>query len=322
VKDPAGRKLGSIVWLHDSTGTTGMEASDGGERTAHATQDKLVEIFDALPVPVWRRNEALDIVWWNAAFSAAVGGGVEAVEQPSSGLGLPLVERFVELHGGRVELVSTRRKGTRVTCTFPERTLTRQRLAAADGQAGRKPARTHCGQRTRTVQIVMPPPEAKVITPSRSFALEIGALSETEALATATAEIAAPGDVIALAGALGTGKTTFARFFIRALGGTEEVPSPTFSLVQVYDLARAPVWHFDLYRLRDPEDGIELGIDEALSSGISLIEWPDRLGGMLPEDRLELTFDDPAGGPRRANLAGRGSWSERAQVLAARLAAP
>jgi tRNA threonylcarbamoyladenosine biosynthesis protein TsaE len=167
----------------------------------------------------------------------------------------------------------------------------------------------------------MPPPQTKVIMP-QAFAVEIGALAETEALARAAAKLAAPGDIIALAGALGTGKTTFARFFVRALGGTEEVPSPTFNLVQVYDLPRGPVWHFDLYRLRDPQDAIELGIDEAISDGISLIEWPDRLGGLLPGDRLELTFDDPAGAPRRADLVGHGSWSKRAQVLAARLAAP
>ncbi len=167
----------------------------------------------------------------------------------------------------------------------------------------------------------MPSLQTKAPSP-HEFAVEIAALSATEALAAAISDIAALGDVIALAGALGTGKTTFARYFIRALGGTEEVPSPTFNLVQVYELARVTVWHFDLYRLRDPRDGIELGLDDALAGGVSVIEWPDRLGGLLPQDRLDIALEDPADTPRRAAIIGRGSWSERVPDLAARIAAP
>ena len=154
----------------------------------------------------------------------------------------------------------------------------------------------------------------------QELAVEIAALSETEALAGATAGLAEPGDVIALGGALGSGKTTFARYFIRALGGTEEVPSPTFNLVQVYDLPRVTVWHFDLYRLRGPQDCNELGLDEALAEGVSVIEWPDRLGAWLPHDRLDVVLEEPANAPRRADLVGRGSWSGRVQAVAARMA--
>lgn len=134
----------------------------------------------------------------------------------------------------------------------------------------------------------------------------------TTALAARLAERARPDDVIALKGDLGTGKTTFARAFIRALGGDEEVPSPTFTLVQLYELDRATVWHFDLYRLQSPEEAWELGIEEAFATGIALIEWPERLGSLLPERRLEIAFafgDRPEA--RRARLSADSDWTAR-----------
>ncbi|HEY1259264.1 MAG TPA: tRNA (adenosine(37)-N6)-threonylcarbamoyltransferase complex ATPase subunit type 1 TsaE, partial [Stellaceae bacterium] len=96
----------------------------------------------------------------------------------------------------------------------------------------------------------------------------------TAALAERLAGIAAAGDVIALEGELGSGKTTLARAFIAARGAGEEVPSPTFTLVQTYQAETVSIWHFDLYRLQAPEEAWELGIEEALADGISLIEWP------------------------------------------------
>jgi tRNA threonylcarbamoyladenosine biosynthesis protein TsaE len=134
----------------------------------------------------------------------------------------------------------------------------------------------------------------------------------TAALAARLAARARPGDVIALAGDLGTGKTTFVRAFIGALGGDEEVPSPTFTLVQLYELERATIWHFDLYRLRSPEEAWELGIEEAFATGIALIEWPERLGPLLPERRLEIAFafgDRPEA--RRAALFAGPDWTAR-----------
>src|SRR5712691_8547258 len=108
----------------------------------------------------------------------------------------------------------------------------------------------------------------------------------TAALAARISALAQPADVIALKGDLGAGKTTFARAFIRARGNCEEeVPSPTFTLVQVYEVEPAAIWHFDLYRLRSAEEAWELGIEEAFGDGISLIEWPERLGVLLPERR-------------------------------------
>jgi len=145
----------------------------------------------------------------------------------------------------------------------------------------------------------------------------------TAALAAVLAARAVPGDVLALFGDLGAGKTAFARAFINALSHPEahrpeEVPSPTFTLVQVYERAPAPVWHFDLYRLERPEDAYELGLEEALGQAILLIEWPERLGPLLPAARLEvrLSFAESAGA-RRARLVAIGPWAERLEGLAA-----
>ncbi|MFP6711384.1 MAG: tRNA (adenosine(37)-N6)-threonylcarbamoyltransferase complex ATPase subunit type 1 TsaE [Rhodospirillales bacterium] len=135
----------------------------------------------------------------------------------------------------------------------------------------------------------------------------------TAALATKLADIAAPGDVICLIGDLGAGKTVFARAFIAARGGDGEVPSPTFTLVQLYEFAKGDVYHFDLYRLEDAEEIFELGIEDAMNEGISLIEWPDRLGAYLPFERLDviLSIGDEQQ-MREVDLIGRGeSWPDR-----------
>jgi tRNA threonylcarbamoyladenosine biosynthesis protein TsaE len=144
-------------------------------------------------------------------------------------------------------------------------------------------------------------------------------LAATAGLAKALAARAILRDVIALRGDLGLGKTTFARAFIQARRGGEsvaEVPSPTFTLVQVYELPDAPVWHFDLYRLTNAEDAWELGIEEAFGTGITLIEWPDRLGSLLPAERLDVELR-PGSGPdaRRARLRGGGAWPRRLEGL-------
>jgi tRNA threonylcarbamoyladenosine biosynthesis protein TsaE len=135
----------------------------------------------------------------------------------------------------------------------------------------------------------------------------------TAALAARVAAAARPGDVVALQGELGAGKTAFARAFIRARMSTdEEVPSPTFTLVQIYEGTDAAVWHFDLYRLAAADETWELGIEEAFAGGISLIEWPDRLGPLLPRHRLDITLefgDEPAS--RRALIEGGGDWFSR-----------
>ncbi len=133
------------------------------------------------------------------------------------------------------------------------------------------------------------------------------------ALAAKLAGIAEPGDVIALIGDLGAGKTSFARAFVAAKGGDGEVPSPTFTLVQLYEFAGGDVYHFDLYRLEEAEEIFELGIEDAMSDGISLIEWPDRMGAYLPFERIDIVLgigeDETV---RNVELTGRGdSWTER-----------
>jgi len=129
-----------------------------------------------------------------------------------------------------------------------------------------------------------------------------------------------PGDLVTLCGELGAGKTTLARAIIQILSasGHEEIPSPTFTLVQIYATARMPVSHFDLYRLSAPSELDELGLDLALEKGIALVEWPERAGGILPHDRLEVQLeDDDEGATRRITLTGHGSWCARLERLAA-----
>jgi tRNA threonylcarbamoyladenosine biosynthesis protein TsaE len=140
--------------------------------------------------------------------------------------------------------------------------------------------------------------------------------AETAALARALAACARPGDVIALAGNLGAGKTSFARAFVRAFHGDEEeeVPSPTFTLVQTYPGPRGELWHVDAYRLKDPDEILELGLDDAFPDDILLIEWPDRLGPHLPRRRLEITLSHgPTEASRRAILRDCGGcdWCQR-----------
>jgi tRNA threonylcarbamoyladenosine biosynthesis protein TsaE len=149
-------------------------------------------------------------------------------------------------------------------------------------------------------------------------AVELPDEAATRGLAAAVAALAEPGDVIALKGELGAGKTTFARAFIRARGASDEVPSPSFSLVQVYETGPATVWHFDLYRLRSPEEAWELGIEDAFAEGISLIEWPERLGPLLPDRRLEIALCfGRRPNARRACLDGGPEWQTRLTPIAA-----
>jgi len=141
--------------------------------------------------------------------------------------------------------------------------------------------------------------------------LTLDSEKDTLALGAILAAQARRGDVIALSGPLGAGKTTLARGFIQALADRdEEVVSPTFTLVQVYDTKAAPIWHFDLYRLNTADDVLELGFEEALATGISLIEWPERLGGLLPAARLDVVLSS-AGSGRTAELSGGPAWAER-----------
>ena len=134
----------------------------------------------------------------------------------------------------------------------------------------------------------------------------------TAGLGAAVGRALATGEAVCLSGPLGAGKSTLARGLIRALTTpNEEVPSPTFTLIQTYDAEGLSIAHLDLYRLTSPDEAYEIGLDEALADGAALIEWPERLEGRLPPDRLDidLAFD---GLGRRARLTGHGGWEGRA----------
>jgi tRNA threonylcarbamoyladenosine biosynthesis protein TsaE len=144
--------------------------------------------------------------------------------------------------------------------------------------------------------------------------LDLPNLAATERLAAAVAALLRPGDAILLEGELGAGKTAFARGLLRAACGDPalEVPSPTFTLVQTYDTQRGPVHHFDLWRLDGPAAMAELGWDEA-ANDIVLVEWPDRLGALRPDDALTVALHWIDGAARRATLSG---WPDRIGLLA------
>jgi tRNA threonylcarbamoyladenosine biosynthesis protein TsaE len=135
----------------------------------------------------------------------------------------------------------------------------------------------------------------------------------TARLGEAIARVLRPGETVCLSGPLGAGKSTLARALIRSLTASDEdVPSPTFTLVQFYEGPRLKVAHFDLYRLTDPDEAYEIGLDEALDEGAALIEWPERLQGRLPVDRLdvEIALADQTEG-RRVRMTPHGAWEGR-----------
>lgn len=143
-----------------------------------------------------------------------------------------------------------------------------------------------------------------------AFEIDLADETATARLGAAVARILGIGDAVLLTGDLGAGKSTLARGLVRALTRPdEEVPSPTFTLVQHYD-GRVPVAHFDLYRLSDPEEAYEIGLYEAIEEGAVVVEWPQRLGPRLPADRLDIDLTVEGDG-RRARLVPHGSFKGR-----------
>lgn len=139
--------------------------------------------------------------------------------------------------------------------------------------------------------------------------LHLAAPAETAALASRLAAVLRPGDVVALHGDLGAGKSTFARGLIKALGWAGEVPSPTFTLVQPYEDLPVPVWHVDLYRIEHPSEVDALGLLE--TDAALLIEWPERLGQRLPSHALHLSLSGSGDEPRRLTWRAPPAWEGR-----------
>lgn len=152
------------------------------------------------------------------------------------------------------------------------------------------------GQAVKTaVMSAAPPPDASIFLADEDA---------TSAFGAALADHLQAGDCVLLEGPIGAGKSHLARALIRArLGRVEDVPSPTFTLVQTYQAEDVEIWHADLYRLSHPDEVLELGLDDAFVSAICLVEWPDRLGGHVPPDALRIRLAAQGEG-RLAHLSG------------------
>ncbi|MEX0299840.1 MAG: tRNA (adenosine(37)-N6)-threonylcarbamoyltransferase complex ATPase subunit type 1 TsaE [Kordiimonas sp.] len=143
--------------------------------------------------------------------------------------------------------------------------------------------------------------------------------ADVEKLAARLADHLGAGDLVALTGDLGAGKTTFARAFIRACLGDQmaEVPSPTFTLVQTYDTDDCSIYHTDLYRIKEPDEVYDLGLDDDRSGALLLVEWPDRMPEDWWQDALEISLKRPAGAAtgedeaRIVSIKGGSDWQSR-----------
>ncbi len=157
---------------------------------------------------------------------------------------------------------------------------------------------------------------------AHSFTVALADEQATRALVVDVAAVIEPGDLITLSGDLGAGKTTFARALIRYLAGDAaiEVPSPSFTLMQAYELSRFTLVHADLYRLSGPGELAELGFEDMPEGAVTLLEWPDRAAGALPANRLDIALTlSPAQGPnfRHARITGYGTFAPRAERIMA-----
>jgi len=157
--------------------------------------------------------------------------------------------------------------------------------------------------------------------PNKLVTAHLGNQAQTEWWAQQLALLSMPGDILALMGPMGAGKTVFASAFINALaeeGGVNKflVTSPTYNLVQIYELPEIEIYHVDLYRLEDGEDLHELGLEEAYDHGISLIEWPERMGNSIPVDCLYVKLDQGHESTERTvSFHGQTNWFDRLQSI-------
>jgi tRNA threonylcarbamoyladenosine biosynthesis protein TsaE len=151
-----------------------------------------------------------------------------------------------------------------------------------------------------------------------SHSISLGSPDQTAALGAEIGRLLTPGDVLLLEGDIGAGKTHFARSLIQSLlSEPEDVPSPTFTLVQIYDGTSCEIWHADLYRLTSPDEVVELGLTDAFTDAICLVEWPDRLAELVPENALLMRFAmTPAEGERTLELSATTEhWPQRLKEI-------
>ncbi len=141
--------------------------------------------------------------------------------------------------------------------------------------------------------------------------ISLPTLAATLQLAQKLAPLLKRGDVVAMMGPLGTGKTECARAILRALGVSGDVPSPTFTLLQTYDTKNFPVSHFDLYRIKDPTELDELGWDDAIADSLVLVEWPERAGNRLLANHLTLSFTINDKNDRHCTIEAPDAWAQR-----------
>ena len=145
--------------------------------------------------------------------------------------------------------------------------------------------------------------------PVRSASIDLASAEDTGRAAAALGAMLVPGDILLLEGPVGAGKTHFARqLILPLLAQPEDIPSPTFTLVQSYDTTSGPLWHADLYRIGSVHEIEELGLTEAFEDAICLVEWPDRLGPLTPRAALCLSFSN---GPTDESRHLEARWSDR-----------
>ena len=150
----------------------------------------------------------------------------------------------------------------------------------------------------------------------QSFEFISNSEEDTSMLAKKIADIARQRDVFAIYGTLGMGKSVFSRAFIRHLTGAKEIPSPTFTLLQIYEAKYFDIYHYDMYRIKTPEEVFELGIEDAFYQGVSLIEWPEKMEEYLPAGTIKIRIVPEGDNRRRILISSENTdWLKRIKAI-------